>query len=93
MKIKYGMMQGRLSAIVNNKIQSFPEKSWHKEFKKLSEINLDQLEWTLDYKNLSKNPILTTSGKKKIKFLKKKNTVFKLNLLLAIVLCTGRFGK
>ena len=72
MKIKYGMMQGRLSAIVNNKIQSFPEKSWHKEFKKLSEINLDQLEWTLDYKNLSKNPILTTSGKKKIKFLKKK---------------------
>ena len=62
------MMQGRLSAIVNNKIQSFPEKSWHKEFKKLSEINLDQLEWTLDYKNLSKNPILTTSERKKLNF-------------------------
>lgn len=75
MKLKYGMMQGRLSPKIGNKIQAFPQNFWHKEFKKLNYINLKLLEWTLDYKNLRKNPILTDRGKNKIKYLKKKYSI------------------
>ncbi len=75
MKIKYGVMQGRLSSIVNNKIQAFPSKNWQKEFSKLNKLNLNLLEWTLDYKNLKTNPLLNRKGKEKIKYLKKKYSI------------------
>ena len=75
MKIKYGVMQGRLSPRVGKKIQAFPEKNWSKEFKYLKKLNINLIEWTLDYKNLKKNPLLTFKGKKKIKYLKKKYSV------------------
>ncbi len=75
MRIKYGIMQGRLLPIIDNKIQAFPEKNWTKEFKKLSELNLNLIEWTLDYKNLRNNPLLTSSGKRKIKHYKKKYSI------------------
>ena len=52
-----GFMQGRLSPSKKNKIQFFPEKSWKKEFFLANKIGLKHMEWTLDYKNLYKNPI------------------------------------
>ena len=39
MRIKYGVMQGRLVPIIQNKIQAFPQKNWTTEFKKLSKLN------------------------------------------------------
>ena len=75
MKIKYGLMQGRLLPIIQNKVQAFPQKNWTTEFKKLSELNLNLIEWTLDYINLRKNPLLTSSGKRKIKHYKKKYSI------------------
>ena len=71
----YGIMQGRLSPLIQGKIQAFPEKYWQNEFKILKKINLNIIEWTLDYKNLYRNPLLTLNGKKKIKFLKKKYSI------------------
>ena len=65
-------MQGRLSPIYNNKIQSFPTFHWSNEFKKIKELNLDSIEWTLDHKGIFKNPINTEKGIKKIIYLKKK---------------------
>lgn len=72
MKFNYGIMQGRLSPIVGRKIQAFPTKNWKQEFKKIKKINLNLIEWTLDYKNLNKNPLLTSHGKKEIKALCRK---------------------
>ncbi len=68
-------MQGRLSPVVNNKIQAFPEKYWQREFLKIKNTGLDLIEWTLDYKKLNKNPLISIIGKKKIKYLKKKYSV------------------
>ena len=65
-------MQGRLSPIYNNKIQSFPTYHWSNEFKKIKELNLRLLEWTLDHNRILKNPINTDIGIKKIIQLKKK---------------------
>jgi len=52
-----GCMQGRLSPMLQGKIQSFPEKNWRKEFFYAHKLKLKFIEWTLDYKNLYKNPI------------------------------------
>ena len=68
-------MQGRLSKIIDNKIQSFPEKYWKIEFKKANKLGLKSIEWTLDYKNLKNNPILTKKGHSKIKELSKQYSI------------------
>ena len=68
-------MQGRLSQPHNGKIQSFPILSWENEFREAKKLSLKFIEWTLDNKNLMKNPLLTSSGQKKIKKLSKKNNI------------------
>jgi hexulose-6-phosphate isomerase len=75
MRYKFGVMQGRLSKKINNKIQAFPEKNWKNEFPIAKKINLKLIEWTLDYKNYYKNPLLTDKGQKIIKRLKKKYSI------------------
>ncbi len=75
MKINYGIMQGRLSPLIGKKIQAFPAKHWKQEFKDIKKIDLNLIEWTLDYKNLNKNPLLTLHGKKEIRTLCKKYSI------------------
>ena len=43
-----GFIQGRLSPIINNKIQVFPVENWEKEFSEAKIIGLDMIEWTID---------------------------------------------
>ena len=76
MKINYGVMQGRLSKKIGNKIQAFPEKYWRTEFFKAKALGLKSIEWTLDYKNFDKNPIFNKKGQSQIKQLSK-NTQLK----------------
>ena len=80
MRYSYGIMQGRLSPIIGKKIQSFPEKNWKNEFVKANQLGLKSIEWTLDYKNLENNPILTKEGQSKIKELSKTYSI-KINSL------------
>ena len=68
-------MQGRLSPIVDKKIQAFPENHWANEFKKIKKLRIKNLEWTLDYKNIYNNPLFFKEGIKKIIHLKKKNLI------------------
>ena len=68
-------MQGRLSKRIGNKIQAFPEKNWRSEFFKAKALGLKFIEWTLDYKNLRKNPLLTKKGQLEINKLSKKNSI------------------
>jgi len=71
----YGVMQGRLSNKIGNKIQAFPEKNWKLEFSKAKKIGLKSIEWTLDYKNFEKNPIFSKKGQLEIKRLSKKYSI------------------
>jgi hexulose-6-phosphate isomerase len=75
MKFNFGVMQGRLTKKVNNKIQAFPEKNWKKEFSIAKKLGLKLIEWTVDYKNFYKNPILTDKGQQTIKKLEKKHSI------------------
>lgn len=78
--MKIGFMQGRLLPSLKNKIQFFPEKNWKKEFTLANRLGLKNMEWTLDYKNLNKNPIFSKAGKEGIKKLSKEYKV-KINSL------------
>ena len=72
---KIGFMQGRLSNQINNKIQSFPWHNWEKEFAEAKKININLMEWTLDYYKIFSNPILTSKGQDKINKLKAKHKI------------------
>ena len=67
-----GFMQGRLSDLIDNRIQSFPWYTWEAEFAMAAELGFELLEWTIDADNLSKNPLMTSDGQNKINSLKKK---------------------
>ena len=67
-KFNFGVMQGRLvPPEIKNKIQSFPWKSWQKEFHLAKKLRLKLIEWTLDNKNFYKNPLLNSKYFEKIK--------------------------
>jgi hexulose-6-phosphate isomerase len=65
-------MQGRLSPMINNKIQSFPWKFWKDEFRICNKLNIKKLEWTIDNYKFEKNPICNMIGRNNIIALKNK---------------------
>lgn len=62
----FGFIQGRLSPVVDGKIQAFPWDHWQKEFYLSEEMGLKTIEWTLDYDRLYENPLLTKQGQREI---------------------------
>ena len=75
MMYNIGFMQGRLSPIIEGKIQCFPWKYWEKEFEIAKRIKINLMEWTLDQKELHNNPLMTEKGRAIIKNLIKENDV------------------
>ena len=63
---KIGFMQGRLSPLVNGRIQTFPWENWKDEFPLAQQINIHLMEWTLDQERLYENPLLTETGQAEI---------------------------
>lgn len=68
-------MQGRLSPMVDNRIQLFPKKNWKIEFEIAKKLKFKHIEWTIDYDTYSHNPILKEYGIKLIKKLSKKYSI------------------
>ena len=66
---KIGFMQGRLSAIVDGRIQSFPWTCWQDEFEQGAKLGFGLMEWTLDQERLYENPLLTQAGQAEIRSL------------------------
>ena len=66
---KIGFMQGRLSPLINGRIQAFPRTSWKDEFPLAQQINIHLMEWTLDQERLYENPLLTETGRAAIRAL------------------------
>ncbi len=62
-------MQGRLSPLINGRIQAFPWENWKDEFPLAQGINIHLMEWTLDQERLYENPLLTEAGQAAIRAL------------------------
>lgn len=67
MRAKIGFMQGRLSPLVDGKIQAFPREHWRAEFPQARELGISLMEWTLDQERLRDNPLLTREGRDEIR--------------------------
>lgn len=68
-----GIMGGRLSYSINNKTQSFPEKSWRQEFEKASKCGFNLIEWIFD--TTRNNPILDDGKIQEMKNLSEKHNL------------------
>jgi L-ribulose-5-phosphate 3-epimerase len=64
-----GFMQGRMSDLVNGKIQAFPWACWQEEFSIAEQYGFRLIEWTLDQDRLYENPLLTQNGQAAIRTL------------------------
>lgn len=72
---RIGFMQGRLSALVDGKIQAFPWDGWREEFPRAKELGLTRMEWTIDQERLRENPLTTEQGRQDIVALSRENGV------------------
>jgi L-ribulose-5-phosphate 3-epimerase len=61
-----GIMQGRLSPRIDEKIQAYPANTWQKEFEIAKEIGYSAIEWIVE-KPLEINAMMSKSGIKEIK--------------------------
>lgn len=68
-------MQGRLSALVDGKIQAFPWDEWQEEFPRARALGFGRMEWTIDQERLRENPLITESGGSAIARLARENAV------------------
>ena len=66
MSERIGFMQGRLSPLVDNRIQAFPWDCWQAEFALSQKNGFSLMEWTLDQDRLLENPLLTPVGQTEI---------------------------
>lgn len=72
---RIGLMQGRLSPLVDGRIQAFPWSCWHDEFAAAEQHHFRRMEWTLDQDRLYENPLLTPAGQAEIMHLRQKHGV------------------
>ena len=64
---RIGFMQGRLSPLIDGRIQAFPWTHWKDEFPLAKQIKIHLMEWTLDQDRLYENPLLTEVGQAEIR--------------------------
>jgi L-ribulose-5-phosphate 3-epimerase UlaE len=57
-----GVMQGRLLPKYQGRYQAHPKGYWQDEFLKAAELNLDCIEFILDYNDALMNPLLRSEG-------------------------------
>lgn len=70
-----GFMQGRLSPLVNGRIQAFPADHWRQEFELAEAHGFPLMEWTIDADEMADNPLMTVRGREEIRILEKRHGV------------------
>ncbi len=66
---RIGFMQGRLSPLIDGRIQAFPWPYWREEFTIAEQHSFHLMEWTLDQDRLYENTLLTLAGQAEIRAL------------------------
>jgi len=59
-------MQGRLLPKYQGRYQAFPKGMWQEEFRMARDLNLDLIEFILDYNDVENNPLINKYGIKEI---------------------------
>jgi L-ribulose-5-phosphate 3-epimerase len=72
---RLGVMQGRLSPMVDGAIQAFPVETWQQEFSLARDCGFDLIEWVLDLTEWQSNPLLWNEGRREIVGLQRQHSV------------------
>jgi L-ribulose-5-phosphate 3-epimerase len=72
---RIGIMQGRLTPSVDDRIQCFPHSNWQAEFALAAEAGLGCIEWIYDLYGADVNPISNSEGVDKMIMLSKQHNV------------------
>ena len=64
-----GFMQGRLSPLVDGRIQAFPVAHWQSEFTQAQQHGFPLIEWTIDADEIADNPLMSGGGRAEIRSL------------------------
>ncbi|MDA7485763.1 sugar phosphate isomerase/epimerase [Candidatus Pelagibacter ubique] len=75
MNKKIGIMQGRLLPKYQGRYQAHPLGYWENEFPIASKLDLDSIEFILDYNNAEENPLLAHGGLESIQKTEEANGV------------------
>lgn len=70
-----GFMQGRLSPLVDGRIQAFPAAHWREEFAIAETHGFALMEWTIDAEEMADNPLMTAGGRDEIRTLETRHGV------------------
>jgi hexulose-6-phosphate isomerase len=70
---RIGFMQGRLSPLVSGRIQAFPGEGWEKEFFIARNLNIRNIEWTIDSLAFHSNPLIQQDAHERIRQLANEN--------------------
>jgi hexulose-6-phosphate isomerase len=70
---RIGFMQGRLLPLVGDRIQAFPGELWADEFVIAKDINIRNIEWTIDTLTFDSNPLIQEAAHKTIRKLALEN--------------------
>ncbi len=62
-----GLMQGRLSPMIDGKIQAFPWDTWRDEFYLAKDCQLTYMDWIVETERMDENPFLTKQGLENIR--------------------------
>ena len=72
---RLGIIQGRLSPMVDDRIQSFPTKSWRNEFDIAADCGFELMEWVVDVDHPELNPLFSKDGRKEMNKLQQNSGV------------------
>jgi len=75
MKNSLGVMQGRLLPKYKGRYQAHPVKYWQDEFNVAASLNLDCIEFILDFNDINENPLIKSGGLEEIMLVSKKSGV------------------
>lgn len=75
MPSKLGIMQGRLSPPIGDRIQAFPQDNWMGEFRLCKSLGLQCVEWIFEFEGCNNNPLMTPTGIEEISKLRDATSV------------------
>lgn len=90
---RLGIIQGRLSLPVGNRIQAFPPAHWWGEFALCKELGIDCIEWIFDYERSEDNPLCSDTGIKQILRLTREHEVAINSVLADYFMVKRLFGE
>lgn len=90
---RLGIIQGRLSPPIKNRIQAFPSEHWREEFSLCRQLGLDCLEWIFEYEDAKENPIGSDSGIQEMLRLEKQYGVSISSVLADYFMVKRLFGR